>query len=83
MAGAKENLEMVMVVVRREGVRRGPWLYTVEGALWRALPDVRFVMFCASLEAGHGCSRPNSFVRLVLAAEPRLTLTRSYCVDPQ
>ena len=43
MAGAKENLEIVVVVVRREGVRRGPWLYTVKGALWGALRDVCFV----------------------------------------
>ena len=79
---AEENLEMV-VVVRREGVRRGPYLYTLKGAPWRSPPDVRFVMFCASLEASHGCSRPNSFVRLVQTAEPRLTLTRSYCVRPK
>ena len=42
--GASEEIvgeEILMVVVGREGVRRGAWLYTVEGALWRALPDVR------------------------------------------
>ena len=39
---AKENLG-VMVVVRRERVRRGPWLYTVKGALRQAQPDVCFV----------------------------------------
>ena len=33
----------MVVVVRREGVRRGPCLYTVNGALPRALPNVRFV----------------------------------------
>ena len=33
----------VMVVVGRERVRRGPWLYTVKGALRGALPDVCFV----------------------------------------
>ena len=33
----------MVVVVRREGVRRGPWLYTAEGALPQALPNVRFV----------------------------------------
>ena len=39
---AEENLNLEMVVVvRREGVRTGTWLYTVEGALWRAMPDVR------------------------------------------
>ena len=37
------KLAEMMVVVRREGVRRGPWLYTVKGALWRAQPDVCFV----------------------------------------
>ena len=37
------KLGVMVVVVRREGVRRGPWLYTVKGALWRALPDVCFV----------------------------------------
>ena len=42
MGYAKENLG-VMVVVGRERVRRGPWLYTVKGALWRAQPDVCFV----------------------------------------
>ena len=40
-------------------------------------------LFCASLEASRGCSRPNSFVRLVQIAEQRLTLTRSYCVRPK
>ena len=31
----------MVVVVRREGVRRGPCLYTAKGALWQALPAVR------------------------------------------
>ena len=51
---------------------------------WRALYGGPHRMFvCDSLEASPRFSRPNSFVRLVLAAEPRRALTRSYCVDPK
>ncbi len=55
-------------VVRKGRVQMGPGLYTVKGALGlvRALSGC---LFCARLEASHGCSRPKTSVRLVHTAD--------------
>ena len=79
MGYAKENLGGDGGCGERECAEGALALYC-EG---RSVAGPAGCLFCASLEASRGCSRPNSFVRLVLAAEPSLTLTRSSCVDPE